>query len=150
MPSTSPTAWTAWPGAVSSLPWSAPSSPPLAGGWECRALAAALLGTIAAFLLYNWHPARIFMGDTGALGLGAALTAICVEAHLLWLLPLLGIVFAVETASVIVNVTAITRFHRRVFRASPLHHHFEKMGMSEERLVLLFAAGGAVALTLTC
>jgi len=67
------------------------------------------------------------MGDTGALGLGAALTAICVEAHLLWLLPLLGIVFAVETASVIVNVTAITRFHRRVFRASPLHHHFEKM-----------------------
>jgi phospho-N-acetylmuramoyl-pentapeptide-transferase len=119
------------------------------GAGSAAALAAALLGTIAAFLLYNWHPARIFMGDTGALGLGAALTAICVEAHLLWLLPLLGIVFAVETASVIVNVTAITRFHRRVFRASPLHHHFEKMGMSEERLVLLFAAGGAVALTLT-
>jgi phospho-N-acetylmuramoyl-pentapeptide-transferase len=119
------------------------------GAGSAAALAAALLGTIAAFLLYNWHPARIFMGDTGALGLGAALTAICVEAHLLWLLPLLGIVFAVETASVIVNVTAITRFHRRVFRASPLHHHFEKMGISEERLVLLFAAGGAVALTLT-
>jgi phospho-N-acetylmuramoyl-pentapeptide-transferase len=119
------------------------------GAGSAAALAAALLGTIAAFLLYNWHPARIFMGDTGALGLGAALTAICVEAHLLWLLPLLGIVFAVETASVIVNVTAITRFHRRVFRASPLHHHFEKMGIREERLVLLFAAGAAVALTLT-
>ena len=119
------------------------------GAGSAAALGAALLGTIAAFLLYNWHPARIFMGDTGALGLGAALTAICVEAHLLWLLPLLGIVFAVETASVIVNVTAITRFHRRVFRASPLHHHFEKMGIREERLVLLFAAGAAVALTLT-
>jgi phospho-N-acetylmuramoyl-pentapeptide-transferase len=119
------------------------------GAASASALAAALLGTIAAFLLYNWHPARIFMGDTGALGLGAALTAISVEAHLFWMLPLLGIVFAVETASVIVNVTAITRFHRRVFRASPLHHHFEKMGIREERLVLLFAAGGAVALALT-
>ncbi len=119
------------------------------GAGSAAALAAALLGTIAAFLIYNWHPARIFMGDTGALGLGAALTAISVEAHLLWLLPLLGIVFAIETASVIVNVTAITRFHHRVFRASPLHHHFEKMGIPEERLVLLFAAGGAVALTLT-
>jgi phospho-N-acetylmuramoyl-pentapeptide-transferase len=119
------------------------------GAESAAALAAALLGIVLAFLLYNWHPARLFMGDTGALGLGAALTAIGVEAHLLWLLPLLGVVFAVETASVIVNVTAITRFHRRVFRASPLHHHFEKMGVPEERLVLLFAAGAAVALTLT-
>ena len=128
-------------GAITASIWLGPGS--------AATLAAALLGTVAAFLVYNWHPARLFMGDTGALGLGAALTAIGVEAHLLWLLPLLGIVFAVETASVIVNVTAITRFHRRVFRASPLHHHFEKMGIREERLVLLFAAGGAAALALT-
>jgi phospho-N-acetylmuramoyl-pentapeptide-transferase len=119
------------------------------GAGSAGVLAATLLGTLVAFLLFNWHPARIFMGDTGALGLGSALTAICVEAHLLWLLPLLGIVFVVETASVIVNVTAITRFHRRVFRASPLHHHFEKMGIGEERLVLLFSAGGVAALALT-
>jgi phospho-N-acetylmuramoyl-pentapeptide-transferase len=119
------------------------------GAGSAATMAAALLGTIVAFLFYNWHPARIFMGDTGALGLGAALTAISVEAHLLWLLPLLGIVFAVETASVIVNVTAITRFRRRVFRSSPLHHHFEKMGVSEERLVLFFATGGTVAVALT-
>ncbi|HXZ99403.1 MAG TPA: phospho-N-acetylmuramoyl-pentapeptide-transferase [Candidatus Binatia bacterium] len=112
-------------------------------------MGAALLGGVAAFLLYNWHPARIFMGDTGALGLGAALTAIAVEAHLLWLLPLLGIVFAVETASVIINVTAITRFQRRLFQASPIHHHFEKLGIREEHLVLLFAGAGAVALALT-
>ena len=79
----------------------------------------------------------------------SGLTAICVEAHLLWLLPLLGIVFAVETASVIVNVTAITRFRKRLFRASPLHHHFERLGVSEQRLALLFAAAGAVALALT-
>jgi phospho-N-acetylmuramoyl-pentapeptide-transferase len=112
-------------------------------------LAAALLGGVAAFLVFNWHPARIFMGDTGALALGAALTAIATQAHLLWLLPLLGIVFAVETASVAVNVTAITRFGRRVFRASPLHHHFEALGIREERLVLLFAGSGAIALAIT-
>jgi len=125
----------------------------LAGLWlhapSAALLAAALLGGVAAFLVFNWHPARLFMGDTGALGLGAALTAIAVEDHILWLLPLLGIVFLVETASVIVNVTAITRFHRRVFRASPLHHHFELLGFGEQRLVLLFAAVGAVALGLT-
>jgi phospho-N-acetylmuramoyl-pentapeptide-transferase len=112
-------------------------------------LAAALLGGVVAFLVFNWHPARIFMGDTGALALGAALTAIATQAHLLWLLPLLGIVFAVETVSVAVNVTAITRFGRRVFRASPLHHHFEALGIREERLVLLFAGSGAIALAIT-
>ncbi len=112
-------------------------------------LSAALLGGVAAFLVFNWHPARIFMGDTGALALGAGLTAIATQSHLLWLLPLLGIVFAVETASVAVNVTAITRFQRRVFRASPLHHHFEALGIREERLVLLFAGSGAIALGIT-
>ncbi len=112
-------------------------------------VASALLGGVLAFLVFNWHPARIIMGDTGALGLGAALTAVAVESHLLWLLPLLGIVFLVETVSVIVNVTAVTRFHRRIIRASPLHHHFEQLGVREERLVVLFASGGAVALGLT-
>ena len=112
-------------------------------------VASALLGGVVAFLVFNWHPARIIMGDTGALGLGAALTAVAVESHLLWLLPLLGIVFLVETVSVIVNVTAVTRFHRRIIRASPLHHHFEQLGVREERLVVLFASGGAVALGLT-
>ena len=120
----------------------------LAAG-SAAVIAAALLGVVAAFLLYNWHPARIFMGDTGALGLGAALSAIAIEARLLWLLPLLGIVFLVETASVIVNVTAITRFGKRIFRASPLHHHFEQLGICEERLVGLFATGGLVAMALT-
>ncbi|MGA8014990.1 MAG: phospho-N-acetylmuramoyl-pentapeptide-transferase [Candidatus Dormiibacterota bacterium] len=112
-------------------------------------IASALLGGVVAFLVFNWHPARVFMGDTGALGLGAALTAIAVQTRLLWLLPLLGIVFLVETASVIINVGAITRFGRHVFRASPLHHHFEILGIREERLVLLFAGAGAIALAAT-
>ena len=112
-------------------------------------IAAALTGAVAAFLVFNWHPARIFMGDTGSLALGAALVALSAEVHLLWALPLLGIVFVVEALSVIVNVTLITRFHRRLLRASPLHHHFEELGASEQRVVAGFAAVAAVATMFT-
>lgn len=117
--------------------------------YSVAVVSAAVLGSVLAFLLFNWHPARLFMGDTGALALGAVLTASMLELHLLWLLPLLGVVFLTETLSVIVNVTAITKFHRRVLRASPLHHHFEELGVNEEQLVLGFAAVSAVAMLLT-
>ena len=112
-------------------------------------IAAALTGGLAAFLVFNWHPARIFMGDTGSLALGAVLVALAAEVHLLWALPLLGIVFLVETLSVIVNVTAIRRFGIHIFRASPLHHHFEELGLREQRLVATFAAVAAVATLFT-
>ncbi|MFN2582614.1 MAG: phospho-N-acetylmuramoyl-pentapeptide-transferase [Candidatus Dormibacteria bacterium] len=112
-------------------------------------VAAALTGAVCAFLLYNWFPARIFMGDTGSLALGAVIVALCAELHLVWALPLLGIVFMVETLSVIINVTAIRRYGRRVFRASPLHHHFEELGLREQRLVIAFAAAAAVATMFT-
>lgn len=117
--------------------------------YSAAILSAALLGAVCGFLLFNWHPARVFMGDTGSLALGAALTALGVELHLLWLLPLLGIVFVAETLSVIVNVTAITRFGRRILRASPLHHHFEELGLREERLVIAFATVAALAMLVT-
>jgi phospho-N-acetylmuramoyl-pentapeptide-transferase len=110
---------------------------------------AALVGGLAAFLVFNWFPARLFMGDTGSLALGCALVATSAELHLLWLLPVMGIVFVVETLSVIVNVTAIRRFHRRVLRASPLHHHFEELGLRERRLVACFTAVAAVGTLLT-
>jgi phospho-N-acetylmuramoyl-pentapeptide-transferase len=112
-------------------------------------LAAALCGGVVAFLVYNWWPARVFMGDAGSLALGCALTAVAAELRLLWLLPLLGLVFVAETLSVIVNVTAITRFHRRILLASPLHHHFEELGLREQRLVLSFGAVAAAAAALT-
>jgi phospho-N-acetylmuramoyl-pentapeptide-transferase len=111
-------------------------------------LSAALCGGVLAFLAYNWWPARVFMGDTGALALGCALAAVAAEVHMLWLLPLLGVVFVAETVSVIVNVTAITRFGRRVLRASPLHHHFEELGLREQRLVLWFGAAAAAGAVL--
>ena len=109
----------------------------------------ATCGALVAFLLANWHPARLFMGDTGSLGLGAVLVALSAEVGMLWLLPLLGIVFVAETLSVIINVTAIRRYQRRIFRASPIHHHFEEMGLREERLVMAFGGIAVVAGVLT-
>jgi phospho-N-acetylmuramoyl-pentapeptide-transferase len=106
---------------------------------------AGLLGGVVAFLVYNWWPARVFMGDTGALALGCALAVLAAEVRLLWLLPVLGAVFAAETLSVVINVTAITRFGRRIFLASPLHHHFEQKGLREQRLVVAFGVAAAVA-----
>jgi phospho-N-acetylmuramoyl-pentapeptide-transferase len=112
-------------------------------------LAASLAGGLAAFLIFNWFPARIFMGDTGTLALGCALVVLTAELHLLWWLPLLGLVFVVETLSVIVNVTAIRRFGKRLLRASPLHHHFEELGIREQRLVAMFGAAAALATLIT-
>ena len=112
-------------------------------------VSAALVGGLAAFLVFNWFPARLFMGDTGSLALGCALVAAAAEVHLLWLLPLMGIVFVAETLSVIINVTAIRRFHHRILRASPLHHHFEELGLRERRLVLYFTAVAAMGTLLT-
>jgi phospho-N-acetylmuramoyl-pentapeptide-transferase len=116
-----------------------------AGNAPVAIVSASLCGGVLAFLFYNWWPARVFMGDTGSLALGCALVALAAELRLLWLLPLLGAVFVAETLSVIINVTAITRFGRRVFRASPLHHHFEELGLREQRLVVCFAGAAAVA-----
>lgn len=115
------------------------------GAHAAAVMSAAVAGGVAAFLVYNWHPARVFMGDTGSLALGCALAAVAAEVHMLWLLPLLGLVFVAETLSVIINVTAIRRFHRRVFRASPLHHHFEELGLREQGLVLWFGAAAGLA-----
>ena len=112
-------------------------------------IAAALAGAVIAFLLFNWFPARVFMGDAGSLALGSAIVALTAELHLIWLLPVLGIVFVVEAASVVVNVTAIKRFGTRVLRASPIHHHFEELGLREQRLVAAFAGAAAVGTAIT-
>ncbi len=112
-------------------------------------IAAALAGAVVAFLVFNWFPARVFMGDAGSLALGCALVALTAELHLIWLLPVIGIVFVVEAASVVINVTAIRRFGRRVLRASPIHHHFEELGLREQQLVACFAAAAALGTAVT-
>lgn len=107
-------------------------------------VSASLVGVLCAFLVYNWSPARVFMGDAGSLALGSAMVALAAALHVIWMLPLIGIVFVIETLSVIINVTAITRFHRRIFLSSPLHHHFEAKGMRDGPLVTRFALVGVV------
>jgi phospho-N-acetylmuramoyl-pentapeptide-transferase len=99
---------------------------------------AALLGAVLAFLVYNRHPARVFMGDTGSLALGAALAGIAILTGAQLLLPLIGGVFAAETLSVILQVASYKTTKRRIFRMSPLHHHFELAGWPETTVTTRF------------
>ncbi|MGH7921817.1 MAG: phospho-N-acetylmuramoyl-pentapeptide-transferase [Candidatus Dormibacteraceae bacterium] len=102
-----------------------------------QAVAFTLVGALLAFTWYNRYPARIFMGDTGSLGLGAALAAICLQAGWGILLLLLGIVYVVEVASVMIQVTFFkVTGGRRVFKDTPLHLTFQKEGWSENRIAL--------------
>lgn len=98
----------------------------------------ATLGAIVAFFQYNRHPARVFMGDTGSLALGAALAGGAILTGTQLLLPLIGGVFAAETLSVIVQVASYKTTRRRVFRMSPLHHHFELGGWPETKVTMRF------------
>jgi phospho-N-acetylmuramoyl-pentapeptide-transferase len=115
-------------------------------GFGERAVAMSLAGGVLAFLVYNRHPARIFMGDTGALGLGAALSAMAIQQGWMLLLLGLGLVFAVETASVIMQVSYF-KFTggRRLFKMTPIHFTFQLEGWSERRIALAFWSAGAVA-----
>ncbi len=99
---------------------------------------AALVGGCLGFLFYNRHPARIFMGDTGSLALGGALGAAAVITGSELFLLIIGGIYVLEALSVILQVFSFQVFGRRVFRMSPLHHHFELGGWSEQRVVRTF------------
>jgi phospho-N-acetylmuramoyl-pentapeptide-transferase len=98
----------------------------------------AVLGALLAFLWFNRHPARIFMGDTGSLVLGALLAGIAIQSQALLLLPLFGIVFVVEALSVIAQVVSFKTTGKRIFKMSPLHHHFELSGWPETAVTSTF------------
>ncbi|MDY3845344.1 MAG: phospho-N-acetylmuramoyl-pentapeptide-transferase [Eubacteriales bacterium] len=103
-------------------------------------LSACICGGCIGFLVYNIHPAKIFMGDTGSLFLGAAAVGTAFMMNNPLIVLLCGIVYVVEGASVIIQVAVYKAFHRRVFRMAPIHHHFEKCGMKENGIVMLFCA----------
>ena len=105
---------------------------------------AAVTGASLGFLVYNRHPAKIFMGDTGSLALGGALAAGAVLTGTELVLPLVGAIFVAEALSVIIQVISFKSTGRRVFRMSPLHHHFELGGWSEIRVVGVFWLVGLV------
>jgi phospho-N-acetylmuramoyl-pentapeptide-transferase len=112
--------------------------------------AAAMMGAAAGFLWWNAAPARIFMGDTGALALGGLFGALAIVTNTQLLLVVLGGLFVIETASVIIQVISFRGFHRRLFRMSPIHHHFELAGWPEFTVIVRFwiIAGLCVAVGL--
>ena len=101
-------------------------------------LAAAILGAIAGFLWWNAAPARIFMGDTGSLALGGLAAAFAIATHTQLLLAILGGLYVLETASVLLQVISFRVFGRRLFRMAPIHHHFEVLGWHEFTVIVRF------------
>ena len=110
----------------------------------------AVAGAILVFFFFNRHPAKIFMGDTGSLMIGALLAFLALQTHLLLLLPLLGIVFVAEALSVIIQVVSFKLTGKRVFKMSPLHHHFELSGWSEQQITRTFALVSWLATVIFC
>jgi len=109
---------------------------------------AVLAGVLVGFLFYNLFPARLFMGDTGSLALGTAMVAAAIVTGFLWYLPLLALVFVVETVSVIAQVASFKMTGKRIIRMSPLHNHFIVGGWRETPLALWFWTGSLVAAVL--
>jgi phospho-N-acetylmuramoyl-pentapeptide-transferase len=119
----------------------------IANGQDRTGIAAidlATVGAVLGFLVYNRHPARVFMGDTGSLLLGGILAGSAIALHRVLLLPLVGAVFAAEALSVILQVAYFKRTHKRIFKMSPLHHHFELSGWPETKVTMWFWAASAL------
>lgn len=98
----------------------------------------AVVGAVLGFLVFNAHPAKVFMGDTGSLALGGAIATIAILTKLEILLIIIGGVFVIETLSVILQVISFKTTGKRIFKMSPLHHHYELSGWSEWRVVVTF------------
>ncbi len=108
-------------------------------------LPACLVGGLIAYLFYNWHPAKVFMGDTGSLFLGGIVCGMAFALDMPLILLLVGIVYILETLSVILQVGYFKLTHgKRLFKMSPIHHHFEMCGWKEEKICLVFTAVSAV------
>lgn len=97
-----------------------------------------LVGSLLGFLVFNTHPAKVFMGDLGSNALGGALATIAILTRHEFSLVLIGGVFVIEALSSIIQIIAITKFNKRIFKKAPLHHHFEELGWSESDIVKLF------------
>ena len=112
--------------------------PYVAGSGEMLVFCAALAGAGLGFLWFNTYPAQVFMGDIGALALGAALGLVAVVVRQELVLLIMGGVFVVETVSVIIQVASYKMTGRRIFRMAPLHHHFELKGWAEPKVIVRF------------
>jgi len=117
----------------------------LKGKLDLALLPACLVGGLIAYLFYNWHPAKVFMGDTGSLFLGGIVCALAFALDMPLILVLVGFVYIIETLSVILQVGYFKLTHgKRLFKMSPIHHHFEMCGWKEEKIVIVFSLVSAV------
>ena len=115
------------------------------GRLDLAILPATLVGSLIAYLFYNWHPAKVFMGDTGSLFLGGVVCSLAFALDMPLILILVGFIYICETMSVILQVGYFKLTHgKRLFKMSPIHHHFEMCGWKEEKIVLVFAGICAV------
>lgn len=117
----------------------------LMGHSDLAIFCVAIVAACVAFLRFNAHPAKVFMGDTGSLALGGALAAVGILTHTEILLAIIGFVFVCEALSVIIQVISFQTTGKRVFRMSPIHHHFELGGWSEWKVVVVFWFIGLLA-----
>jgi phospho-N-acetylmuramoyl-pentapeptide-transferase len=111
---------------------------------EAAIFSAAMVGAVLGFLVFNAHPAKVFMGDTGSLGIGGGLVAVAILTKAELLLAIIGGVFLIEILSVVIQVVSFKTRGKRVFKMSPIHHHFELVGWSEWRVVITFWVVGLV------
>ena len=115
------------------------------GKYDLALLPASLVGGLIAYLFYNWHPAKVFMGDTGSLFLGGVVCALAFALEMPLILVLVGFVYVCEVMSDILQVGYFKLTHgKRLFKMSPIHHHFEMCGWKEEKIVLVFAGVSAL------
>jgi phospho-N-acetylmuramoyl-pentapeptide-transferase len=115
------------------------------GKYDLALLPASLAGGLVAYLFYNWHPAKVFMGDTGSLFLGGVICGLAFALDMPLILILVGFVYICETVSVILQVGYFKLTHgKRLFKMAPIHHHFEKCGWKEEKIVIIFASVSAI------
>ncbi|MBQ9748459.1 MAG: phospho-N-acetylmuramoyl-pentapeptide-transferase [Clostridia bacterium] len=112
-------------------------------------LSGALFGGAVGFLVYNWNPARIFMGDTGSLFLGGLLTGLAVLIDQPLVIAVIGLWFIMETVSVILQVGSYKLTKKRIFKMAPIHHHFEKCGWSEVKIVTVSIVSAVLLSVLT-
>lgn len=108
------------------------------GDNETMAFAMAITGVCVAFLIYNSYPAKVFMGDTGSLFLGGAVAVMAISINMPLILVIVGFVYLFEALSVILQVASFKLTGKRIFKMSPIHHHFEMCGWSERKIVFVF------------
>lgn len=111
---------------------------------------AAILGGMIGFLVYNFHPARVFMGDTGSLFIGGAVCAAAFMLDIPFVLLLFGIVYYIESISVMIQVISFKLTKKRVFKMTPIHHHFEMSGWNEVKIVFVFSLVTAIFCVAGC